>query len=94
MFFYGERVAPSLFSAAPRPLFDALDGQPEDRLHDGSTTINVQQLAGDEASLVSAEENHRVTDIEAVYFSMFTQLASLPCVQVSAAGQYSKPKTG
>jgi hypothetical protein len=35
-----------------------------------------------------------INSVEAVYFSMFTQLASLPCVHVLAAGQYSKPKTG
>jgi hypothetical protein len=35
-----------------------------------------------------------INSVEAVYFSMFTQLASLSCVHVLAAGQYSKPKTG
>jgi len=55
--------SPSMISATPRLLLDALDGQREDRLHGGSTTINVQQLAGDEARLVSAEENHRVADV-------------------------------
>ena len=37
-------------------LLDALDGQREDRLHRGSAAINVQQLAGDEARLVSTEK--------------------------------------
>jgi hypothetical protein len=52
-----------MISAMPRLLLDALDGQREDRLHRGSTAINVQQLAGDEARLVSAEENHGVADV-------------------------------
>ena len=49
---------------SPRPddqrnalsLLDALDGQREDRLHRGSAAINVQQLTGDEARLVSTEK--------------------------------------
>src|SRR5438477_9521559 len=53
----------SMSSATPRSLLDALDGQWEDRLHRRSTAINVQQLAGDEARLVSAEENHGVADV-------------------------------
>jgi hypothetical protein len=53
----------SMISATPRSLLDALDGQREDRLHRGSAAINVQQLAGDEARLVSAEENHGVADV-------------------------------
>src|SRR6266478_3240380 len=53
----------SVISATPRSLLDALDGQREDRLHRGSAAINVQQLAGDEARLVSAEENHGVADV-------------------------------
>src|SRR5689334_2905440 len=52
-----------MISATPRSLLDALDGQREDRLHRGSAAINVQQLAGDEARLVSAEENHGVADV-------------------------------
>jgi hypothetical protein len=65
---HGGRVlrwsfAPSMISATPRSLLDALDGQREDRLHRGSAAINVQQLAGDEARLVSAEENHGVADV-------------------------------
>src|ERR1700751_5265234 len=55
--------SPSMISATPRLLLDALDGQRKDRLHRGSTTINVQQLASDEARLVSAEENHGVADV-------------------------------
>ena len=55
--------SPGMIGATPRLLLDALDGQREDWLHGGSTTINVQQLAGDEARLVSAEENHRVADV-------------------------------
>src|SRR6201988_1231283 len=55
--------APSLLSAAPRSLLDALDGQREARVHRGSDAINVQQLAGDESRLVSAEENHGVADV-------------------------------
>src|SRR5438309_4426310 len=54
--------APSMISATPRSLLDALDGQREDWLHHGSAAINVQQLAGDEARLVSAEENHGVAN--------------------------------
>src|SRR5207244_9851407 len=54
---------PGMSSATPRSLLDALDGQREDRLHRRSTAINVQQLAGDEARLVSAEENHGVADV-------------------------------
>src|SRR5438876_313728 len=54
---------PAQSSAMPRSLLDALDGQGEDRLHRRSTTINVQQLAGDEARLLSAEENHGVADV-------------------------------
>ena len=46
-----------------RSLLDALDGQREDRLHRRSAAINVQQLPGDEARLVGAEENHGVADI-------------------------------
>src|SRR5437016_13056855 len=65
---HGGRVprwsfAPSMISATPRSLLDALNGQREDRLHRGSATINVQQLAGDEARLVSAEENYGVADV-------------------------------
>src|SRR5205085_9081825 len=46
---HGGRVprwsfAPSMISATPRSLLDALDGQREDRLHRGSAAINVQQL--------------------------------------------------
>src|SRR5437879_12619717 len=55
--------APSMISATPRSLLDALDGQREDWLHRGSAAINVQQLAGDEARLVSAEENHGVAAV-------------------------------
>src|SRR5258705_881905 len=44
-------------------LLDALDGQREDRLHRGSAAINVQQLAGNEARLVSAKENHGVAHV-------------------------------
>src|SRR5438445_11693918 len=44
-------------------LLDALDGQREDRVHRGSAAINVQQLAGDAACLVSAKENHGVADV-------------------------------
>src|SRR5512142_882197 len=53
----------SMISAMPRLLLNALYGQREDRFHHGSAAINVQQLAGDEARLVSAEENHGVTDV-------------------------------
>src|SRR5579862_525570 len=52
-----------MISATTRSLLDALDGQREDRLHRRSATINVQQLAGDEARLVSAEENHGIADV-------------------------------
>src|SRR5207302_8864193 len=55
--------APSMISATPRSLLDALDGQREDRIHRGSAAINVQQLAGDKARLVGAEENHGVADV-------------------------------
>src|SRR5437660_1448906 len=50
-------------NASIATLLDALDSQREDRLHRGSAAINVQQLAGDEARLVSAEENHGVADV-------------------------------
>src|SRR5436853_7891926 len=52
-----------MISSTPRSLLDALDGQREDRIHRRSAAINVQQLAGDEARLVSAEENHGVADV-------------------------------
>src|SRR5207248_11758920 len=54
---------PARAAQRPESLLDALDGQREDRLHRRSTAINVQQLAGDEARLVSAEENHGVADV-------------------------------
>src|SRR5438874_5219985 len=55
--------APSMSSATPRSLLDALYGQREDRLHRRSAAIDVQQLARDEARLVSAEENHGIADV-------------------------------
>jgi hypothetical protein len=60
----GRELLPTTSLATKRRgLLDALDGQREDRLHGGSAAINVQQLAGDEARLVSAEEDHGVADI-------------------------------
>src|ERR1700758_5339539 len=55
--------APSMMIATRRLLLDALDGQWEDRLHRRGAAINVQQLAGDEARLVSAQKNHSVADV-------------------------------
>src|SRR5436309_9294518 len=52
-------------SGTPSSLLNALDGQWEDRLHRGSDAINVQQLASDEARLVSAEENNGIADVAA-----------------------------
>src|ERR1700757_4358489 len=53
--------SPSMISATPRLLLDALDGQREDRLHRGSAAINVQQLAGEEAVVAGArtDDVHR-----------------------------------
>ena len=52
-----------MINATPGSLLDALDGQRKDRLHHRSAAINVQQLAGDEARLVSAQENHGIADV-------------------------------
>src|SRR5579864_6915039 len=65
---HGGRVpcwsfAPSMMIATHRSLLDALDGQWEDRLYRRGSAINVEQLAGDEARLVSAQENHGVADV-------------------------------
>src|SRR5213078_3209979 len=50
-------------SATTSSLLNALDGQWEDRVHRGSSAINVQQLASDEARLVGAEKNNGIADV-------------------------------
>jgi len=58
-----DSFAAFMNSATPRSLFDALDGQRKDRVHQRSAAINVQQLAGDEACLVRAEEGYGVANV-------------------------------
>src|SRR5689334_19631999 len=58
-----QRKCPKSKLTSPDSLLDALDDQGENRFHRGSSPIYVQQLAGDEACLVCAEENHGVPDV-------------------------------